>query len=90
MHRKRGMEMSGTKLKINITECDIAEGIRANYQQCPVARALKREIADCEGVYSHIHFLNKPDIETPVKAYEWIERYDKGKKVKPFSFTITI
>ena len=89
-------------MKINVTEEDIKNGLPENIQCCAIALALAHEYKDQIDYvevedYDHIKMSNDtedlwyrihicPDDDVKVKKF--IEDFDCGNKVKPFSFNI--
>ena len=76
-------------MKINVKQADIERG---NYQSwgCPVALAIQRTTRRkvCAGM-AWITFANGETYRTPEQVKEFIERYDKDRPVKPFTFDLT-
>jgi hypothetical protein len=72
-------------MKIDVTQEDIANGVREDGTSCPIALACERaglyapnvdnEIATDEGNYN-----------MTAEAIRFIEDFDSGQPVKPFSF----
>lgn len=76
-------------LKVRVTRDDIRNGRKNDCARCPVARAVRRlgyaKIAVCP---SEI-LVNRPTQQTfrnPQKARRFINAFDAGKPVKPFTF----
>lgn len=72
---------------IRITEEDIADGQRCHILACPIANALKR----CFQVgvaYAQLKELGVAGMvaKTPLKVRRIMLNYDKGRKIKPFTF----
>lgn len=80
------------KTKIQITKVNIKKGKPLNVQSCPIALAIKRTLkATNLYVADIIDFTIKNKIYTaglPIKAIDFIEKFDTGHKVKPFSFIL--
>lgn len=76
-------------LRINVTKKDIAKGKRREPEDCPVALAIKRQKVAiiCVGI-DRIWIADKDAISTPKTVQRFIERFDCGNPVKPFSFTL--
>lgn len=78
-------------MRITVTQDMINRGVRNNARKCPVALALKEagltRVVVCGGVdfgpvpYRQSILLNR-------RVLCFIGRFDHGKPVKPFSFTI--
>ena len=79
------------KKKINVTKRDIQLGEKDNALDCPVALAVKRHLPSrCLQVGSETVTFDCGSIFLPESAREFIHRFDTGKRVKPFSFTLEI
>ena len=78
-------------LRVNITKTDIERGLRNSTTHCPVARALNRKLKRydvrvyCDQVVMGQSVLTRI-IRLPRKTVRFIELFDEGKGVKPFSF----
>lgn len=88
--------MSKTIL-VNVTAEDIARGVKSESSLCPIACALRKILllgtrisvgVDDVGLYGQPHFHG--DIDLPDEAGEWVQQYDKGLPVSPFTFTLEI
>ena len=85
-------------MKINVTATDIDKGIRSDDTHCPIALAVKRALRKRKGLFVTdigIEWENKDErIEKlcglPARARKFVERFDEGKPVKPFSFNIEV
>ena len=80
-------------MKIKVTQHDIDYGVRGEYQLCPIARAVKHKINGEVMVYGDDMSIFTTDIirryryyKLPQKAKDFMQRFDDGKKVKPFTF----
>lgn len=82
-------------MKISVNDSHIQEGHKRSICFCPIALALK----ECLGHRSEavvglteasVYQINraKRNIYLPKKASNFIEKFDKGFPVKPFSFYI--
>lgn len=78
-------------MNIHVTAQHIMNGQRADCRRCPVALALKdatgQRYAVSTRTYRSINDLAKNE-DLPAKARDWIEAFDSGHKVKPFTFNI--
>jgi len=86
------------KLTLNITKANISNGSQANPGKCPIANSIKDNIANI----THVSVLpNEASIRVKrgkkliffksklsPKAYNFIRKFDDGKRVKPFSLTL--
>lgn len=85
-----------TKLIVQVTKSDIKRGDRQNCKLCPVAHALNRAMhyhywVEVGGF--SVEWMRRPtgpvkQVPLPVKVGRWIGRFDMGKPVKPFMFTL--
>lgn len=79
----------GWKMKITVTEDDIKHGIRGYPDRCPVALAVSRETGHFDVfVDGDIHFYMFDMTFSRRCVSKFVERFDHGKPVKPFSFNI--
>jgi len=76
-------------MRFNVTPKDIQNGIRNNCLRCPVASSIKRRFPN------HDVWVTAFGIEIGNKHYplltsvnDFIEAFDMGELVKPFSFEI--
>jgi len=78
-------------MRIFVTAKDIREGAKSACEACPVARAIKRRVT-CRVVVGmgFISFGLKSSVLTPTQVANFIDRFDGGKKVKPFSFLLDV
>lgn len=88
------MKTKRKSIKVYVTRIDIERGKRCHSCKCPVARAIRRhgwpgarvggmtvsEKLDGDHPYSNL----------PIRAQNFIGRFDAGEKVKPFSFTLKL
>lgn len=96
-------ESTAAPIVFSVTAEDIAKGIRGSFCYCPIARAIARRLgrdADSERVQLTEHSLflvrfagehlgwSTKEFPLPVSAIEFIHRFDSGKDVAPFTFTI--
>lgn len=87
------MSKNKTEVVITVTESHIKRGNIAESKSCPIALAFhskKYTNVDVDG--DTVVFTNRSgreiDFALPNKAKKFIDRFDSGKKVKPFSFTL--
>ena len=80
-------------MKIEITQHDIDNGVKGEYQLCPIARAVKRKIngevivlEDDISIFTTDIIRRYSYYKLPQKAKDFMQRFDDGKKVKPFTF----
>lgn len=77
------------KYFIVVTDKNIKQGKKGSNYSCPIAHAcrdagLKR--VDVAWNIFHGRGPVKKKLSMPQKALDFIDRFDSGKKVKPFSF----
>lgn len=83
--------MKKKKYKIDVKMIDIRKGKTASYDKCAVALALDRKCKNgYNGVTADQLTFNGIDVPTPARVTKFIERFDAGWPVKPFSFNIYI
>ena len=79
------------KKKITVTRRDIERGKKGSPNSCPVALAVKRLGHKNVGVgLCSISWSGMPVAIMSMTAQYFIERFDSGKPVKPFSFTVSV
>ena len=80
-------------ITVDVTEEDIKNGVRQNGFMCPIACALKRHKQDeYDPIWAgalHLR-IGKFKGETPDDAFYFIDNFDKGLPVTPFSFTLEV
>ena len=75
-------------MKIEVTQAHIEQGVKSDCSLCPVALAMAESGFDqphatCRDL-SWLGVL----VKTPLRVSEWIERFDLGRQVEPFTFEI--
>lgn len=76
-------------MKINVTAKDISLGKPYMCACCPIALALRSKFKNkLIKVIADEFSVDHIDYELPIKAQNFITRFDHGMKVKPFSFTV--
>lgn len=75
-------------VKIEVKAIDIKKGMKEDCKYCPVARAIKRRYPKARGVFVRGYIVEWRDYcyALPLKVQNFIERFDDGLKVRPFSF----
>lgn len=79
---------------IHVTEEDIAKGERSCCYFCPIAIAIKRENPELMSITVgswKIAFRENNKFVTflvPKSVTEFVDRFDKGLRVKPFNFKL--
>lgn len=77
-------------MKIQVTQEDIAVGLRANYRMCPIARAASRLLDEQVTVgYYHMGTANK-SASLPPEASRFARDFDNYSVVYPFEFEIEL
>jgi hypothetical protein len=76
------------KKLIKVTQDDIKNGTKRISESCPIALALKRKFKINYAFVRYSFFKLEDGITHPMpeKACNFAEDFDRGKKVKPFSF----
>ena len=79
-------------MKITVTKRDIRLGRKHNCEGCPIARSIRRATGDrtiqvgCDNIFlANEKYVSIP---LPLKVKKFIEAFDEGEAVKPFSFTM--
>lgn len=72
-----------------MTQEDIDEGEVKKPANDPVARCIRRHVPD-RPVYALNQYIRigRKDYETPTKVLFFIQRFDRGEKVKPITFEL--
>jgi hypothetical protein len=93
------MSKNKTEVIVSVTESHIKRGSEGDPHGCPVALALRSKKYTFGPGLGHgvgqdtISFFNRSgrtvEIETPKQVSKFINRFDAGKKVKPFSFKLS-
>lgn len=77
---------------ISVTADDIAQGVRKSICGCPVARATRRALGLQDSmvcVFGAIYIRGVP-VEPPLAVDRWIQAFDDGGKVSPFTFDLEV
>lgn len=81
-------------MRISVTKADIAKGDPDDYLSCPIALALKRKATKVRvgSVTADFKWKGRKylDIYLPSEAVRFIEQFDSGESVKPFTFDLSI
>ena len=85
-------------MRVHVTAEDIRDGKRRDEYECPVALACRRDMgAWSVAVMAHQMIVwqgtaldNSKRVETPGEVYEFIDKYDRRRKVAPFAFELTL
>lgn len=76
-------------IKISITKAHIRDGVPGNECDCPIALALKDALLTNDvAVNPDGMRVNNRTFSADKKDRRFIERFDNGKPVKPYSFEI--
>lgn len=86
------------RVAINVTEKDIRKGCKGDDQNCPIARAVLKNLkngyvsVDCTGQIrvSDAEDGVMVDTDTSIRRERFITKFDNGEKVKPFRFLMNI
>jgi hypothetical protein len=84
------------KTEVQVTQECIDKGVAEDRRQCPIARALMPLVADGIGVQVDKERMGFDDGEhvwsvgTPKECDWFIEDFDYGEPVAPFSFTLDV
>ena len=96
------MKNKSKTVVVKVTALDIKNGVMQDGASCPIANALKRytdELRVCRAPVCEVGSteieLDFPEptpraIQLPAKARAFVQRFDNGQKVKPFSFRISL
>lgn len=83
------------KIRVKVTKRDIKLGLREDMTRCPVALALHHRKFKAANVCYNLISLDglwyRPEsIPSPKSVERFVKRFDAGKPVRPFSFTLKI
>lgn len=79
------------RVKISVDKDHIKAGTLGSTQACPIALAVQsRTTWRCRVLAEEMYFDDFNPIHLPRSATKFIQKYDKGQRVCPFSFFITI
>jgi hypothetical protein len=82
-----------TEVIVNVTASHIKRGVSGDSSSCPVALALRGKKYTFISVNDEIEFVNRSGsivtVPSPKSVAKFIDRFDDGKKVKPFSFKLS-
>ena len=82
------------KMKFEVTEHDIRMGEVGACNACPIALAVNRGFNALTGAFvrgNTIHFRTEFETlvaRTPMACFEFMDDFDSGQEVKPFSFEL--
>lgn len=91
------MKTKTKKIRIHVTKEDILNGVRANYNKCPVALAIKRRIKPDLYVEVRASGIDIGDVHivNSINTYGFISRFDNCPReyrdsITPIRFMIEI
>jgi len=73
-------------MRITVTKEDIFKGIRADCSGCPIALAARRKFFGEVDVFAGHIWTQSGSYRLPQVALDFIQKFDTGKKAKPFEF----
>lgn len=77
-------------IKISIAPRHIRCGTKGSMESCPIALAIKEALlTDNVKVDGSGIFINERKYEVDKKDLRFIERFDNGERVSPYSFELT-
>lgn len=79
--------MSSTNIRI--TEAHIRDGVKGSECDCPIALALRDTLfTDAVRVNGEGIFVNNRKFNMDKEDLRFMERFDNGQRVKPYSFRL--
>ena len=78
-------------MKITVTKKHIKLGKIKNPKSCPIALACNAKKRGWKVMDLYIQYFNEGNYnmyDLPIRAQKFIERFDDGLEVKPFSFIV--
>lgn len=86
-----GSNMGAGSRTVTVTEADIAAGERKRCTVCPVALAMKRDLGWKFAFAGPTYLrdgISKDQVPTPPAVLTFMDAFDSGSPVRPFSFTV--
>ena len=88
------------RIKIQVTEQDINRGRKHSTANCPIAKAIRRQVKEKQTASSganvisvtpeHIRFGDYVDKTVSRSAKRFMNKFDRGGEVRPFSFIVKV
>jgi hypothetical protein len=76
---------------IQVTQEDIDLGVKCSCSKCPVARAIHRETSEFVAAGLTVVIIGKSrPVQLPDEVEEFIQAFDEGQLVTPFSFELNV
>lgn len=79
-------------ITVNVTQEDIDHGVANNCFKCPIARAVERALPGSDPTVRNFVYLygtHCGSADLPLKAGEFIDRFDNNESVSPLTFDLT-
>ena len=77
-------------LIVKITKAHIRDGVRGSECNCPIGLALQDALLTSEvSVTADRILVNNISFEVDKRDLRFMERFDSGERVRPYSFSIT-
>ena len=85
--------MKTKNITVNVTQEDINNGTSGDYDRCPIALAIARELPGSDpSVSDEVHLLGEGYCGhacQPSEAEEFVISFDLGRPVSPLTFKLT-
>ena len=81
------------KIRIRVTSKDIELGVQSKSDSCPIARAIKRKKLGTKiavGIGDIYIDAKIKKVSNPERVFRFVNDFDFGSPVEPFSFTLTL
>jgi hypothetical protein len=78
------------KVEINVTQEHIDNGLADKCFACPVALALSEKVKPAAAVHRGLILIGEKNLSQPLSVAEFVNDFDEGVKVEPFSFSLDI
>lgn len=84
-------------MRIDVTQEDIANGVRLDHRCCPVARAIERATGmqasvdvdrGCNNPSAFVVIGSVAAVDLPHSVMWFVKKFDRGGQVEPFSFEL--
>jgi hypothetical protein len=82
--------METVMVQIEVTQADIAKGVRASACECPVALAMDRATGRSCTVGVSCGHVDDVSVEFPPEVSDFVLKFDSREPVAPFTFELSL
>ena len=75
---------------VKVTQFDIDHGVRSSVSSCPIAHALHHDYPFARVYGSWVTLDYKHEADLPPEAIQFIDMFDEGATVEPFTFILKV